>query len=95
MSGTKAPAGTSRAGQAGADTAIVRAGIYVRISQDREGAGLGVARQEEDCRALCERKGWQVAGVYADNDVLAYTGKPRPAWNRFLADIAAGVPVTT
>jgi site-specific DNA recombinase len=62
----------------------------VRISQDREGAGLGVARQEEDCRPLCARKGWQVAGVYADNDVSAYTGKPRPAWARLLADIEAG-----
>ncbi|HEX9497165.1 MAG TPA: hypothetical protein VF926_01955, partial [Mycobacterium sp.] len=29
-----------------------RAGIYVRISDDREGRGLGVERQEEDCRAL-------------------------------------------
>jgi DNA invertase Pin-like site-specific DNA recombinase len=69
---------------------MVRAAVYVRISQDREGAGLGVARQEEDCRALCARKGWQVAGVYADNDVSAYSGKPRPEWTRLLADIAAG-----
>jgi hypothetical protein len=30
----------------------VRAAIYVRISSDRTGAGLGVTRQEEDCRAL-------------------------------------------
>jgi site-specific DNA recombinase len=50
----------------------------------------GVARQEEDCRALCTRLGWQVAAVYADNDVSAYSGKPRPEWNRLLADIAAG-----
>ncbi|MER5688882.1 hypothetical protein [Streptomyces sp. NPDC002205] len=34
-----------------------RAAIYCRISQDRGGAGLGVARQEEDCRALCARLG--------------------------------------
>lgn len=67
-----------------------RAGIYVRISQDREGAGLGVARQEEDCRALCERRGWSVADVYADNDVSAYSGKPRPAWGRLLEDVQAG-----
>jgi DNA invertase Pin-like site-specific DNA recombinase len=68
---------------------MVRVAVYVRISQDREGAGLGVARQEEDCRALCARKGWQVAGVYADNDVSAYARKPRPAWGRLLADIEA------
>ena len=29
----------------------VLAGIYARISSDREGDGLGVARQIEDCRA--------------------------------------------
>ena len=68
----------------------LRAGIYVRISQDRTGAGLGVERQEEDCRALCDRKGWQAARVYVDNDVSAYSGRPRPAWRELLADVAAG-----
>jgi site-specific DNA recombinase len=68
----------------------VRAAIYVRISVDRTGAGLGVARQEEDCRALCARLGWAVALVYCDNDVSAYSGKPRPQWDRLMADIAVG-----
>jgi DNA invertase Pin-like site-specific DNA recombinase len=49
-----------------------------------------VARQKEDCRALCDRLGWQVTSVYADNDVSAYTGKPRKKWTRLLKDIAAG-----
>jgi len=49
--------------------------IYVRISSDRTGAGLGVARQEEDCLALCTRLGWIVYRVYIDNDVSAYSGK--------------------
>ncbi|HEY8111252.1 MAG TPA: recombinase family protein, partial [Actinomycetes bacterium] len=69
---------------------MTRAGIYVRISQDRAGAGLGVQRQETDCRALAERKGWEVAGVYPDNDVSAYSGKPRPEWERLNADVRAG-----
>jgi site-specific DNA recombinase len=73
------------------DPAPVRAAVYVRISQDREGAGLGVARQEEDCRALCGGKGWHVAGVYADNDVSAYSGRPRKQWTRLLADISDGL----
>ncbi|WHM36946.1 recombinase family protein [Streptomyces sp. BPTC-684] len=68
-----------------------RAGIYVRISQDRGGAGLGVARQEEDCRALCARKGWDVVAVYPDNDVSAYSGAPRPKWQELLGDINGGV----
>lgn len=36
---------------------MTNAAVYVRISQDREGAGLGVARQEVDCVALCKRNG--------------------------------------
>jgi DNA invertase Pin-like site-specific DNA recombinase len=39
---------------------------------------------------LCELKGWQVAGVYVDNDRSASSGKARPEWDRMLADIKAG-----
>jgi DNA invertase Pin-like site-specific DNA recombinase len=70
--------------------ATVRAAVYVRISSDREGAGLGVARQEEDCRALCDWLGWQVADIYPDNDVSAYSGKKRPEWERLNQDIRDG-----
>ena len=68
----------------------MRAGLYVRISKDRTGAGLGVERQEDDCRALCERRGWKVADVYADNDISAFSGKRRPEWERLRRDIRAG-----
>jgi site-specific DNA recombinase len=64
--------------------------IYVRISQDRTGAGLDVARQEEDSLALADRLGWKAVGTYADNDVSAYSGKPRPQWERLLADVQTG-----
>jgi DNA invertase Pin-like site-specific DNA recombinase len=67
-----------------------RAGIYCRISQDREGAGLGVERQSEDCRALAEQLGWTVVDTYTDNDLSAYSGKARPDYERLLADIEAG-----
>lgn len=67
-----------------------RAAFYVRISQDRGGAGLGIARQEEDCRALCARKGWDVVDVYPDNDVSAYSGAPRPKWQELMEDIDQG-----
>ncbi|MEH0981169.1 recombinase family protein [Micromonospora sp. CPCC 205556] len=68
---------------------MTRAAIYVRISRDREGGGLGVARQEQDCRELAGRHGLTVAQVYSDNDLSAYSGKPRPAYRRMLDDIAA------
>jgi DNA invertase Pin-like site-specific DNA recombinase len=68
-----------------------RAAIYCRISQDRSGDGLGVQRQEEDCRALCERNGWEVVGqAYVDDDISAFSGKPRPAYLRLLRDISEG-----
>lgn len=68
----------------------MHAAIYTRISRDRSGERAGVGRQEADCRAYCERRGWEVAGVYADNDLSAYSGKPRPAYKRLLADVEAG-----
>lgn len=66
------------------------AGIYVRISDDALGTGLGVARQEADCRKLAEKLGWQVAALYTDNDISAFSGKVRPAYRRLLADLGAG-----
>ena len=68
----------------------IRAVIYVRISQDRSGAHLGVDRQREDCEALAERNGWEVVEVYVDNDLSAYSGKPRPDYRRMLGDLADG-----
>src|SRR5262249_47107225 len=65
------------------------AAIYCRISQDSEGRALGVKRQEADCRALAERKGWPVGEVYIDNDLGAYSGKPRPAYRAMLEALKA------
>lgn len=67
------------------------AGVYVRISLDDEGHGLGVARQEKDCRAKALALGWKVAEVYTDNSVSASKTKARPAYTRMLADLEAGV----
>jgi site-specific DNA recombinase len=73
------------------ETTSRKAGIYVRISQDREGERWGVQAQEDDCRKLAERLGWQVIGVYEDNDVSAFNRrKPRKEWLRLQDDIASG-----
>jgi site-specific DNA recombinase len=72
----------------------VLAGIYVRISDDREGEGLGVERQEEDCRALAKQLKWRVREhVYSDNDISAsrFGKKRRPGYDQLVADIEAGV----
>lgn len=55
-------------------------GIYCRISDDQEGAGRGVARQEADARALAERLGLEVSAVWVDNSVSAFSGKVRPGY---------------
>lgn len=66
------------------------AGVYARISDDRAGERLGVARQQADCEALAKREGWSVAPVYVDNDASAFSGRERPAYRRLLTDVAAG-----
>jgi site-specific DNA recombinase len=58
--------------------------IYVRLSQDRTGESVGVARQVAKCRQLCERLGFEVAAVLVDNDLSATTGKRRPAFEELL-----------
>jgi site-specific DNA recombinase len=68
--------------------------IYARISRVRRTDGqvetLGVERQEPPCRELVERRGGQVYRVFVDNDISAYSGKRRPAYEAMLADAKAG-----
>ena len=68
----------------------MRASIYCRISRDREGAGLGVKSQEKDCRELAEELGASIVTVHTDNDLSAYSGKPRPGYDALLADVVSG-----
>jgi len=52
-------------------TPTARAVIYARISDDRDGEGLGVERQVHDCEALAERLKFTVVDRFIDNDVGA------------------------
>jgi site-specific DNA recombinase len=70
---------------------MMRAGLYLRQSFDRHDDKLAVTRQDEDCTRLCADRGWQVVERYTDNDKSASTGKPRPAYERLLADVRAGL----
>lgn len=65
--------------------------IYCRMSEDREGGGLGIERQREDCEQLAQQLGLTVVRVYADNDLSAYSGKPRPEYQQMLDDLRAGM----
>jgi site-specific DNA recombinase len=65
----------------------VRAGVYARISSDRDGDQLGVNRQIEDCRREAERRGFVVDGLYVDDDTSAWSGKQRPEFERMVDDL--------
>jgi site-specific DNA recombinase len=69
---------------------MVKAGIYARISSDREGDNLAVSRQLADCEQLAVRRGWKVVERYVDSDISAYSGKRRPEYQRLLDDVDAG-----
>lgn len=69
---------------------MTRAVLYLRQSLDRTGEGMAVARQEKECRALADAKGWEVTRVYSDNDIGASTGSPRPAYMAMMEAVRAG-----
>lgn len=66
--------------------------IYDRVSKDRRGDQASVESQEARNRDACDEHGWRVAEVYEDNDRSAsrFARKPRPDWDRLLADLEAG-----
>lgn len=68
----------------------MRAAIYVRISSDPNGQELGVTRQLEDCTALAARLGWDVVTVHSDNDLSAFSGRRRPAFEALLDGMKTG-----
>jgi DNA invertase Pin-like site-specific DNA recombinase len=68
----------------------MRCAIYLRISDDPTGKQAGVDRQRDECQAKAERLGWDVVEVIMDNDLSAYSGKPRPGFDSLLKLIADG-----
>lgn len=68
----------------------MRSVIYTRVSQDKR-EGRSVAEQESECRAVCEREGWEVVRVFTENDRSAskYAKKERPQYAKLLAFIEA------
>jgi site-specific DNA recombinase len=62
-----------------------RAVIYARLSRNRTGEpSLSTRRQEAECRQLATSNGWDVIAVEVDDDVSAYSGKPRPGYTRLM-----------
>lgn len=68
----------------------MKAIVYARISNDRTGAGLGVDRQREDCEKLAADLGLDIVETHTDNDISAYSGKPRPGYLALLEALREG-----
>ena len=62
-----------------------RVAVYLRISKDDELEGLGVDRQLRECRDYCLKRGWEISEVFTDNDVSAWSGRRRPAFEDLLS----------
>lgn len=69
-----------------------RAAIYARISQDAEGAEVGVSNQIASTRALAQEHGLEVVATYQDNDTGAssLSKKARPDFGALIAAAARG-----
>lgn len=67
-----------------------QAAAYVRLSLDKDGTQLGVARQEAEITALAKSEGLTVGEVFADNSVSAYSGASRPAYEAMRAAAKRG-----
>src|SRR5690606_18390794 len=66
------------------------AALYPRLSVDRRGDELGVARQREDCLDLIRRRGWTPGAEYVDNDTSASGKVERPGFRGLLDAIRDG-----
>ena len=69
---------------------MTKIGVYVRLSQDRDGQ-TSTTRQDADCRKLAADRGWTVHRTYADVDLSGYTGVERPSFEEMIADLRAGI----
>src|SRR5690242_4096968 len=68
----------------------MRAGIYARLSDDREKDELGVQRQLRLGRALVKQRGGTVVLERFDDDISALHAKPRDGYDAIMAAAEAG-----
>lgn len=66
-----------------------RVGIYLRISDDRDGTQTATERQREACEQFASTHGLEVVDVFEDVDVSAYQRNvSRPEFERMLASVS-------
>ncbi|MFZ0664203.1 MAG: recombinase family protein, partial [Acidimicrobiales bacterium] len=68
-----------------------KAAIYARVSVDRDQDKATIERQEADCRALAEAKGFDEFEPFIDRNLSAFKrGVIRPAYEDMKARVAEG-----
>ncbi|MCV7057275.1 recombinase family protein [Mycolicibacterium gilvum] len=63
---------------------VERVALYARISQDQSGKAVGVTDQLEHARTFAAARGYQIVAEHSDNDISAFRGKQRPAYQKVL-----------
>ncbi|MDY0911312.1 recombinase family protein [Rathayibacter festucae] len=70
---------------------MTRAALYLRISLDQTGEGLGVQRQREDGEKIAAARGWTIVQEYKDNSISASKRTVRrPRYEEMVRDFEAG-----
>lgn len=71
--------------------AMARVGIYLRISEDKDGQQTATERQLKDCRRFAKAHGWRVMDVFEDVDLSASNPKVRrQQFERLVEAVKAG-----
>lgn len=63
---------------------VERVALYARISQDQSGKAVGVTDQLEHARTFAAARGYRIVAEHSDNDISAFRGKVRPAYQKVL-----------
>jgi site-specific DNA recombinase len=70
------------------------AGVYNRVSDDRDGRSKSPHEQDKENRAACADLGWAVRAAYTEPESASasrFTTRAREEWERLLADLNAGL----
>lgn len=67
----------------------MRVAVYARLSRDKSGISENTDIQIVECREYAQDRGWQVVGIFSDNDISAskFSTKPRPGYQTLLTAV--------
>ncbi len=70
----------------------MRCAIYARISKNHGHVSENVEIQRAECEEYAAAEGWDVVGIFEDDDISAskYSTKPRPGYNALMESVRAG-----